>query len=64
MSGFCGTTDELIEKIQWLEDDIASCQKAINAADDIPEKWEYRRRISADRKELAHLEQLAVLIND
>lgn len=56
MSGkaFQGTTDELREKIAWLEDDIASCHAAMRNAESAGEKAEYRMRAQADREELMH----------
>ena len=57
------TTNEIRDKIAWLEDDILACQVAITLAETSAERWEYRNRISANRRELVRLKTTMEVIN-
>lgn len=60
------TPDRIREKIQWIKDDIHSCECIVRSPESsCAEKAECRQRVLANRKEIVHLESvLTTLKND
>ena len=50
--------EKMLEEVQWLRDDIVSCRNAMRRPGvSIPERVEYRLRISRNHQRLARLKQ-------
>lgn len=59
------TPDRIREEIQWLKDDVHSCECVTRSPESSPaEKAECRQRAQTNRREIVHLESLLTTIKN